>query len=58
MAFKSAWVTKQPTGEANMVELAGYIAEGAMAFLKAEWKIFSLFCHCCRNCSRLVWNIG
>jgi K(+)-stimulated pyrophosphate-energized sodium pump len=43
MAFKSAWVTKQPAGDANMVELAGYIAEGAMAFLKAEWKILAIF---------------
>ncbi len=43
MAFKSAWVTKQPTGEANMVELAGYIADGAMAFLKAEWKVLAIF---------------
>ena len=43
MVFKSAWVTKQPTGEENMVELAGYIAEGAMAFLKAEWKILAIF---------------
>jgi K(+)-stimulated pyrophosphate-energized sodium pump len=43
MAFKSAWVTKQATGEENMVELAGYIAEGAMAFLQAEWKILTYF---------------
>ncbi len=43
MAIQSAWVTKQPTGEANMVELAAYIAEGAMAFLKAEWKILTYF---------------
>lgn len=43
MAIQSAWVTKQPTGEANMVELAGFIAEGAMAFLKAEWKILTYF---------------
>jgi K(+)-stimulated pyrophosphate-energized sodium pump len=43
MAYKSAWVTKQPTGDANMVELAGYIAEGAMAFLKAEWKVLGIF---------------
>ncbi|MEK7723582.1 MAG: sodium-translocating pyrophosphatase [Acidobacteriota bacterium] len=43
MAFKSSWVSKQPTGEENMVELAGYIAEGAMAFLKAEWKILTYF---------------
>jgi K(+)-stimulated pyrophosphate-energized sodium pump len=43
MWFKSAWVTRQPSGDANMVELAGYIAEGAMAFLKAEWKILAYF---------------
>jgi K(+)-stimulated pyrophosphate-energized sodium pump len=43
MAFKSAWVSKQPTGDDNMVELAGYIAEGAMAFLKAEWKVLTYF---------------
>ncbi|MCO6512453.1 MAG: sodium-translocating pyrophosphatase [Aridibacter famidurans] len=43
MAAKSVWVTKQPAGEENMVELAGYIAEGAMAFLKAEWKILTYF---------------
>ena len=43
MAIQSAWVTKQPTGDENMVELAGYIAEGAMAFLKAEWKILTYF---------------
>ncbi len=43
MAVQSSWVFKQPTGEANMVELAGYIAEGAMAFLKAEWKVLTYF---------------
>ncbi|CAN5462073.1 sodium-translocating pyrophosphatase [soil metagenome] len=43
MAFKSAWVTKQDAGDANMQELAGYIADGAMAFLKAEWKVLSIF---------------
>lgn len=43
MAIKSSWVSKQATGDDNMVELAGYIAEGAMAFLKAEWKILAYF---------------
>ncbi len=43
MAFKSAWVSKQDPGEANMQELAGHIADGAMAFLKAEWKVLSIF---------------
>ncbi|MDZ4669082.1 MAG: sodium-translocating pyrophosphatase [bacterium] len=43
MAIKSAWVTKQDAGDAKMQELAGYIADGAMAFLKAEWKVLGIF---------------
>lgn len=43
MAIKSAWVSKQDTGDKNMMELAGYIADGAMAFLKAEWKVLIYF---------------
>lgn len=43
MAIKSAWVSKQDAGDKNMQELAGYIADGAMAFLKAEWKVLSVF---------------
>lgn len=43
MAFQSAWVTRQEAGDKNMNELAGYIADGAMAFLKAEWKVLSYF---------------
>ncbi len=43
MAVKSAWVSKQDAGDQNMQELAGYIANGAMAFLKAEWKVLSVF---------------
>jgi K(+)-stimulated pyrophosphate-energized sodium pump len=43
MAIKSAWVSKQDAGDAKMQELAGYIADGAMAFLKAEWKVLSVF---------------
>ncbi len=43
MAIKSAWVKKQDAGDAKMQELAGYIADGAMAFLKAEWKVLTYF---------------
>jgi K(+)-stimulated pyrophosphate-energized sodium pump len=43
MAVKYAWVNKQDAGDANMQELAGYIAKGALAFLRAEWKILSYF---------------
>ena len=43
MAVKSAWVSKQDVGDANMAELAKHIADGAMAFLKAEWKVLAYF---------------
>src|ERR1700739_2171608 len=43
MLGKSAWVTKQESGDAAMTTLSGHIADGAMAFLKAEWKILSYY---------------
>ena len=33
---KSVWVAKQDAGNERMKEISNYIAEGAMAFLKAE----------------------
>src|SRR4051794_21147110 len=43
MAFKSAWVGKQDPGDAKMQALSGHIADGAMAFLKAEWRVLGIF---------------
>ena len=40
---KFNWVAKQDAGTDRMKEISNYIAEGAMAFLKAEWKILSYF---------------
>jgi K(+)-stimulated pyrophosphate-energized sodium pump len=36
-------VSKQPSGNDRMKEISAYISEGAMAFLKAEWKILGYF---------------
>ncbi len=41
--LKFAWVSKQDAGSDRMKEISHYIAEGAMAFLKAEWKILGYF---------------
>jgi len=41
--IKFSWVSKQDSGNERMQEISKYIAEGAMAFLKAEWKILSYF---------------
>ena len=41
--IKFNWVSKQDAGNERMKEISTYIAEGAMAFLKAEWKILAYF---------------
>src|SRR6266536_183211 len=41
--IKSGWVSKQDAGNERMQEISKHIAEGAMAFLKAEWRILSYF---------------
>lgn len=43
VAWKSAWVSKQDEGEAKMAKIAAHIENGAMAFLKAEYKVLSIF---------------
>ncbi len=40
---KFNWVSKQDAGSDRMKEISTYIADGAMAFLKAEWKILGYF---------------
>ncbi len=41
--IKNAWVTKQEAGDAKMSRIAKSIADGAMSFLKAEYKVLSIF---------------
>ncbi|MBM3918636.1 MAG: sodium-translocating pyrophosphatase [Sphingomonadales bacterium] len=41
--YRSSWVAKQDPGNEKMQKIAGHIAEGAMAFLKAEYKILIWF---------------
>ncbi len=42
-AIRSSWVSRQDAGNEKMQEIAKHIAEGAMAFLKAEYKILTYF---------------
>lgn len=42
-AIRSSWVSRQDAGNEKMQEIARHIAEGAMAFLKAEYKILTYF---------------
>ncbi|HRE65068.1 MAG TPA: sodium-translocating pyrophosphatase [Ferruginibacter sp.] len=41
--IKFMWVSKQDAGTDRMKEISNYIAEGAMAFLKAEYKVLTYF---------------
>lgn len=43
MAYLSSWVTKQDAGNEKMTTIAKYIAEGALAFLKAEYRVLAIF---------------
>ena len=38
----ASWISKQSTGNERMTELAGFIHEGAMAFLKREYKTMAI----------------
>ncbi|MBA4146506.1 MAG: sodium-translocating pyrophosphatase [Verrucomicrobia bacterium] len=41
--FRTKWVTRQDAGTDRMKRISGYITEGAMAFLKAEYKVLAIF---------------
>ncbi|MEL6589357.1 MAG: sodium-translocating pyrophosphatase [Bacteroidota bacterium] len=41
--IRSQWVAKQEVGDARMERIANNIAEGAMAFLKAEYRVLAIF---------------
>ena len=41
--LKSGWVSKQAIGNDKMARIAKNIASGAMAFLKAEYKVLAIF---------------
>jgi len=43
MTYKKQWVMKQDAGDGKMKEIADYIYEGALAFLKAEYKLLAYF---------------
>ncbi|MGQ3132470.1 MAG: sodium-translocating pyrophosphatase [Flavobacteriales bacterium] len=41
--IKFGWVSKQNAGNEKMQQIAGAIADGAMAFLKAEYRVLAIF---------------
>ncbi len=41
--IKSKWVERQDAGTEKMIRIAGHTAEGAMAFLKAEYRVLAFF---------------
>ncbi|MFM2136287.1 MAG: hypothetical protein RL021_1687, partial [Bacteroidota bacterium] len=43
MVIKSNWVNRQDAGDEKMQGIAKAIAEGAMAFLKAEYRILAIY---------------
>jgi K(+)-stimulated pyrophosphate-energized sodium pump len=43
MFAKRTWVLKQDAGDGKMKEISDYIYEGALAFLKAEYRLLAFF---------------
>ena len=43
MWAKKKWVLKQDAGDGTMKEISDYIYEGALAFLKAEYRLLTIF---------------
>ncbi len=43
MFWKTSWVKKQEVGTKRMAIIAGHISKGAMAFIKAEYKVLAIF---------------
>jgi K(+)-stimulated pyrophosphate-energized sodium pump len=43
MAIKRSWVLKQDAGDGKMKEISDHIYEGALAFLKAEYRLLAVF---------------
>ncbi|HLK97606.1 MAG TPA: V-type H(+)-translocating pyrophosphatase, partial [Hymenobacter sp.] len=41
--LRSGWVSRQDAGDEKMRTIAGYIADGAIAFLRAEYKVLAIF---------------
>ena len=41
--WRASWVSKQDAGTDRMKEIAGYIQEGAMAFLTREYRVLAIF---------------
>ncbi|MCS6991557.1 MAG: sodium-translocating pyrophosphatase [Chitinophagales bacterium] len=41
--YRAWWVSRQEAGTERMQEIARYVAQGAMAFLKTEWRILAYF---------------
>lgn len=43
MLVKQSWVMKQDAGDGKMKEISDHIYEGALAFLKAEYRLLAVF---------------
>ena len=58
MMVKKSWVMKQDAGDGKMKEISDHIYEGALAFLKAEYRLLTSICYwskysfiyCFNNC--------
>jgi len=41
--YRAAWINKQDPGNERMIKMAGHIADGALSFLKTQYKVLLVF---------------
>ena len=41
--WKTSWINNQPQGSERMKQIGAYITDGAMAFLRAEYRVLAIF---------------
>ena len=42
-ALRSGWIGRQDAGDERMMVISGHIRQGAMAFLKREYRVLAIF---------------
>lgn len=57
-AWRAAWIDRQNAGTDRMQEIAGFVREGAMAFLRRQYSVLTIFVLCAGGLLMLANSIG
>ncbi|MEK7415991.1 MAG: sodium-translocating pyrophosphatase [Planctomycetota bacterium] len=57
-AWRSVWISRQDAGTERMQEIAGYVREGAIAFLRRQYTVLTIFVLCAGGLLSLANSVG